>query len=443
MVSRTICTNLILSLAFIATACGDDDSTATATFGNTEIGNDTGTDDQTEGMEMGDGDPTGDGDGSPGGDGDGSPGDGDGSPGDGDGDPTGECLDLDQDGYGDNCDLGPDCDDTDYNNHTVDGCANCKDQDGDGYWVGCDTFDENKPGPDCDDNDFNVFTQAGCANCKDADGDNVWVGCDQYGDQKPGPDCDDSNPLVGVGDTQELCNGIAENCAGEVDNAPPDQMCNLQHPNTPNVNPMNGWICDPPAPGVDGCKIGTCVEQFFDLNGQLNDGCECAGTPRTDSLAACSEAPQGKLGNPVLEGTQLNNLVVGKVPLIDDGIGPGAEDWYWVEFPEPGNPGTRPNTGSIRVSFQQNDNLDYRFQVFRTCNSVPFDSGLATQFGAGAPPTREWWFFDNHPAPVNMPVPAQYTDNVAWPTKVFIRVFRVQNDKVCNSYRLQIQRVAN
>src|SRR5690606_830151 len=160
-------------------------------------------------------------------------------------------------------------------------------------------------------------------------------------------------------------------------------------------------------------------------------------------LGACSDAPQGKLGNPVLEGQQLNNLVLGSVPLIDNGIGSGAEDWYWIEFPEAGNPGVRPQTGSIRVDFAQNDNNDYRFQVFRTCASVAFDSGIATQFGAGAPPAQQWWFFDNHLPAVQMPVPAQYIDSVAWPTKVYIRVFRVKNDKTCNSYRLQIQRVSN
>lgn len=455
MVSRTLCTPLILSLAFIAAACAGDDSTESTTFVGNEFGTEMGTERGEESMESGeaemegdgDGDQTGDGDGDQTGDGDGDPtgdGDGDGDPtGDGDGD--GECLDLDHDGYGINCDLGPDCDDTDYNNHTVDGCANCKDADGDHQWVGCDIFDEAKPGPDCDDNDFNVFTQAGCDNCRDTDGDNAWVGCDQYGDLKPGPDCDDDNPAVGVGDEKEICNGIAENCAGEIDNAPPNQMCPPEGVDAPNVAPMNGWICDPPAPGVDGCKIANCVEQFFDLDNSVATGCECQGTPRTQSLGACSNAPQGMLGEPVLEGTQLNNLVVGTVPLIDNGVGAGAEDWYWVDFPEPGNPGERPETGIIRISFAQNDNNDYRFQVFRTCNSVPFDGGLVTQYGPGAGNSgvREWWFFDDHPEPVDMPDPLKYNNKTAWPAKVYIRVFRVQNDKTCSSYRLNVQRVSN
>jgi hypothetical protein len=290
--------------------------------------------------------------------------------------------------------------------------------------------------------DFNVFSQQGCANCVDEDMDGAWVGCDQYGDDKPGPDCDDTNNAVGIGDEVEICNGLAENCAGEVDNAPPDEMCPPEGVNAPNVAPENGWLCDPPAPGEDGCLINECVEQFFDLDDVVDNGCECEGTPRTDSLAACSNFPQGELGT-VGEGEQLNNLITGTIPELDNGIGAGREDWYWVEFPENDAIGERPETGSIQISFAQNDGNDYRFEIYRSCNGVAFDMGLATQFGAGAPPTREWWFFDNHAEPLDMPEPGQYTDNVAWPDTVYIRVFRVQNDNVCNNYKLAVQRVAN
>ena len=451
MVSRMRRTNLVLSLSFVLAACnGGDDTTSTSTFtGADEIGTGTSMDGVDESM---------------GSSADSTTSDGTTTMGDGDGDPTATstttatdttdttdttdattgdtCLDLDQDGYGDFCDMGPDCDDADYNNHTDEGCANCMDVDQDGQWVGCDIFDEAKPGEDCDDNNYNVFTPDGCANCVDADMDNYWKGCDQYGDQKPGPDCNDANASVGIDDAVEICNGLAENCAGEIDNQPPDDMCPTDGVDPPGVAPMNGWICDPPAPGVDGCEIANCVEQFFDLDAVVDNGCECEATPRTESLAACSDAPQGYLGS-AGEGEQINDLVLGAVPLIDNGIGAGAEDWYSIDFPAGGNPGVRPNTGSIRVDFQQNDGTDYRFQVFRSCNGVAFDMGLATQFGAGAPPAREWWFFDNHPAAISMPVPALYQDNVTWPTKVYVRVFRVQNDKTCNNYKLRIQRVAN
>ena len=118
------------------------------------------------------------------------------------------------------------------------------------------------------------------------------------------------------------------------------------------------------------------------------------------------------------------------------GVGNGAEDWYYVDFLENNAAGSRPNTGIIQVSFAVNDSNDYRFEVFRACNGTPFADGLATAFGNGAPPTREWWFFDDHQF-------GSQTNDVLWPDTVYIRVFRVQNDNVCNNYQLAIQRADN
>ncbi len=185
-----------------------------------------------------------------------------------------------------------------------------------------------------------------------------------------------------------------------------------------------------------------CEDQYFNLDGLVEGGCECAGTSRDVSNAACEGGPAGFLGV-IEEGQQAQNVPVGVIPHIDNGVGNGAEDWYRVEFSDAGNPGARLQSGSIRVSFAENENDDYRFEVFRTCNGLPWSGGLATQFGPGSPPAREWWFFDNHAAPANMPVPALYKDNVTWPNQVYIRVFRVQNPNTCSKYQLSIQRVAN
>ncbi|MCA9699400.1 MAG: hypothetical protein KC431_17880, partial [Myxococcales bacterium] len=301
-----------------------------------------------------------------------------------------------------------------------------------------------KPGEDCDDSNYNVFTADGCANCVDEDMDGVWVGCDQYGDMAPGPDCDDDNPDIGLGDQQELCNGLAENCAGEIDNAPADEMCGDK--DWPNVAAMNGYCCEPPAPGEDGCCIQNCVDQFFDLDENDSNGCECAGTSRDHSRAFCSDELQGYLGS-VAEGDQLDDLLPGTIPELDNGFEGGREDWYSVDFPAEGNPGARPNTGSIQVDFAQNDGGDYRFEVYRTCDGEVFGgpygnnhNALVKTFGAGAPPTLEWWFYDYHPDIAEWPDPV---NPVAWPSKVYIRVFRVQNGNTCNAYRLRIQRIPN
>ncbi len=105
--------------------------------------------------------------------------------------------------------------------------------------------------------------------------------------------------------------------------------------------------------------------------------------------------------------------------------------------------GDRPESGSIQVQFAVNEGLDYRFEVYRSCLGAAFANSLATQFGAGAPPVRQWWFFDNHTAPQDMPDPNQYQDNVVWPNTVYIRVFRVQNDLTCNDYQLEVLRNFN
>lgn len=319
-------------------------------------------------------------------------------------DPTGnpdpDCVDADQDGYGVDCQLGPDCDDEDYNNHTPEGCAACKDSDGDGWWVGC----------------------------------------DQYGDEKPGPDCDDGNSDVGGMDAEELCNGKAENCAGEIDPLPADEMCPTNGDGD-HVAGVGGWTCNPVSPGEDGCEIVACEVGYFDADKNPDNGCECVGTDRTKSLDACGDGPAGFKGM-VAEG-QVVNMVSGVIPFVDNGPGEGLEDWYSVSFPEAMANGVRPNAGNISVAFSNNPgdpaNPDYRIEVYRACNGAAFDMSLATQFGPGAPPAREWSFFDNHPNPGN----PMYKNDVAWPEKVYIRVIRVNNSGQCLQYSLQIARTAN
>ncbi len=92
-------------------------------------------------------------------------------------------IDNDGDGYGENCLLGKDCDDTDpeWSIGCPNGCV--QDMDGDGYGLGCDK------GNDC--NGKNPELTVSCPNgcLSDNDGDEFGLGCDN------GPDCkgDDSS----------------------------------------------------------------------------------------------------------------------------------------------------------------------------------------------------------------------------------------------------------
>jgi len=309
----------------------------------------------------------------------------------------------------------------------------CVDADKDGFGEGC------QAGPDCDDSDYNNNTAAGCKNCKDGDGDGVYVGCDQYGGSKPGPDCDDDNKSVGGMDAEELCNGIAENCAGEIDPLPADQMCPTLG-DAPNVVGSGGWKCNAVAPGEDGCEIIGCMPGYYDANKTPDDGCECVGTDRNKSLDACGPDAKGLLGV-VAEGGVVPPFK-GAIAFVDNGPGNGLEDWFSVEFPEAMAQGARPNTGNIVVTFAVNPgdpaNPDYRFEVYRACDGAAFGGGLANQFGAGAPPAREWTFNDS-----GSTANPNYKSDIAWPNKVFIRVFRVNNTGSCSEYTLQVSRTPN
>ncbi len=363
-----------------------------------------------------------------------------------------DCLDGDVDGYGENCENGPDCDDNNPYVWAEESCATCVDGDMDGSWVGCDTYPDAFPEPDACDDDANNYTMDGCANCVDNDSDDFWVDCDVYDDNKSGPDCDDNNAGVGADDAVELCDGLAQNCAGEIDPLPADEMCpppNSQSPYGENVNPIDGWVCDVEQVGQDGCKINACLEQYFDIDQDPGNGCECEGTSRNFSLAECSDDIPGYLGV-VGEGQEIagEDLVLGVIPQMDNGKGAGREDWYWVEFPE-NNGGVRPTNGQIEISFNVNEGPgmgDYRFEVYRDCEAVAWSQNLGVN--QTNPPALEWWFYDVYGSQDINPGPAPmfdsiYTANVAWPNKVYVRVFRVNSPNTCSAYRLRVRRVDN
>ncbi len=246
----------------------------------------------------------------------------------------------------------------------------------------------------------------------------------------PDPDCVDAD-----GDLH------GENCAAGADcddnNFNAYTMCDT----CVDADGDTVWVgCDQYGPDM----MGPDCDDADDTKADPAD-CECAETPPDTAADACAEGMAGKLGQ-IAEGgvvPPIKGTILGK----DNGVGNGAEDWYWVEFPEAMAMGPRPNAGRITVSFAVNPgdptNPDYRFEVYKTCGGKSFE-GLAANFGMGAPPAREWTFFDQHMPPNPNPNPnPNYKNDVPWPAKVFIRVFRVNNDQVCSEYTLQVARQPN
>lgn len=90
-----------------------------------------------------------------------------------------DCLDGDRDGYGVDCDLGGDCNDDDSAHW--DDCDDCVDGDTDGYGTDCNL------GDDCDDTSAAHWDD--CNDCVDGDTDGYGTDCNL------GDDCDDEDPL--------------------------------------------------------------------------------------------------------------------------------------------------------------------------------------------------------------------------------------------------------
>lgn len=156
------------------------------------------------------------------------------------------------------------------------------------------------------------------------------------------------------------------------------------------------------------------------------EGPACEG--RDDALAACGDGASAHQGDVAEDALR---LVEGAIAQVADG-----PDWYSVDFPEAQAQGVRPNAGSIRVDFASNPGEAYRLDVYRSCGGAAFADELAAQFGAGAPPAREWMFFDDHPAPGN----ANWKNDVAWPERVYLRITRVAEGDPCAGYSLRIRR---
>ncbi len=157
-------------------------------------------------------------------------------------------------------------------------------------------------------------------------------------------------------------------------------------------------------------------------------------TPADLVGSSCGQTSGAK--GPVFIGDTLADLPVGQIEGLDNGLGNGQEDWYQIEFPIAAM-APRPGAGTPTVIFVANDDSDYRFEIYRDCGAEAYGQGLAAEFGANSPPLTEWSFNDLDPGGLEQ---LAYMEMVGWPTTVWVRVFRFQNDGVCNNYQLQVTR---
>jgi hypothetical protein len=234
--------------------------------------------------------------------------------------------------------------------------------------------------------------------CSDTDDDG-----DGYGDGLAcwPADCNDSNPFIAPGAT-ESCNNGDENCDSVVDNGDPAVMC-------PWTASVNGTACYPGG----ACSIVSCAAGAYDVDGQYPDGCECIDSGGAGSCGAATDLGSFNPGNSV--------AVNGKLPTS------GSVDWYRVNFPAGSG---RPGGGLAWVSLTGNPGPNYRFDVTHDCSGNAVYCGAE---GGGSWGLTSFEFTDNQS-------PAYRSNGVAWPSTVYIRVYRVNSGLTCENYQLSVGR---
>lgn len=225
------------------------------------------------------------------------------------------CIDEDQDGYGDGCEFGPDCDDSDperYDNG-VERCDN-KDNDCDGLIDEDDVCASTCPQQPCVPGSRECASGNSIRECiRDAEGCGQWAaevpcgdscqngacnGCDDPDGDQRGPgcplggDCDQADPDRYEG-ADEVCDGLDNDCDNLVDEAFPDlgEPCNAgqgacTHEGRKICSPGGtSTQCDAsprdPTPEICGDNIDN------DCDNRVDEGFDFQGLPCSEGLGAC------------------------------------------------------------------------------------------------------------------------------------------------------------
>ncbi len=213
------------------------------------------------------------------------------------------------------------------------------------------------------------------------------------------------------GAAPEICNNVDDNCDGSVDNGTAAELC------PPPGGGVGSTTCLPG--GM--CTISMCAATFYDVNGTYMDGCECQDT---GGATPCGSATN--LGS-ISPGSSTTSPM-GNVPVA------GQDDWYRVQFPPLNSPNLA-GVGIPRILFTTNDGGVFRFEVQADgCAGV-----LGCGSGAGSSTgLTDWSMVDDQSTTGG---PSDYNlRSVAWPSQVYIRVYRTMAGLSCSHYQLSITR---
>lgn len=174
-------------------------------------------------------------------------------------------------------------------------------------------------------------------------------------------DCNDTDPEINsTGD--EICNALDDNCNGKTDEGVDADLC----PPPPGVILHGSTGCDKQCKltSCDGATvdgIGNYVPAWYDVNGVVNDGCECqADVGEQRGGQTCNSAIN--LGAVPDSGFKVSsdNTRGSAIPASD-------VDWYTFQASDPTWNGETGNCDyyNVRIRFITNPSNQFVFDVFR------------------------------------------------------------------------------
>ena len=178
----------------------------------------------------------------------------------------------------------------------------------------------------------------------------------------------------------------------------------------------------------DVCRIAMCNSTYFDVNGTTGlsaDGCECQDMSTNTTCAAATPVTAVARGS-----------LVSKTGLIPFGTTTDY-DWYVVSFGASGRmfSGDYAGVGSPRVVFTAGGD-EYAFDVFyNSCASL-----TASSCGGGGTHLNllSWSFNDGNDSGAG--ISGYRTEDVAWPSTIYLRVHRRSAVATCNTYTIEASR---
>ena len=181
-----------------------------------------------------------------------------------------------------------------------------------------------------------------------------------------------------------------------------------------------GPDCNDDDPEVNPGADERCNEQDDNCDEEIDNGCDC--TP--DGVSGDCNAPFD-LGSIDMGQTELG--VVANVPQAD------AIDWYQVSFPLAAE---RPGVGMPRITFAINEGESFAFDVVEApCAAAGGPCGEGGTDGVAVGLT-DWTFVDDDAGCCAPPDDSL----VAWPTTVYLRVYRTTPGASCQAYQLEVSR---